>query len=78
MTSSFALAVPASRGAIKIHALREGPPIYKAFLVAFIGVFFMIFTGAINSILVLGLALVFPGIALLASPPSAALVNSET
>ena len=69
MTSSFALAAPASRGAIQIHALREGPPIYKAFLVAFIGVFFMIFIGAINSILASGLALVFPGIALLASPP---------
>ena len=69
MTSSFALAAPASRGAIQIHALREGPPIYKAFLVAFIGVFFMIFIGVSNSILASGLALVFPGIALLASPP---------
>ena len=69
MTSSFALAAPASRGSIQIDGLREGPPVYKAFLAAFIGVFFMIFTGASNSILVLGLALVFPGIALLASPP---------
>jgi len=69
MTSSFAQAAPASRGAIQIHALREGPPVYKAFLAAFIGVFLMIFTGASNSILVSGLALVFSGIALLASPP---------
>lgn len=73
MTSSFALSPPTSRSAIQIHGSREGPPIYKAFLAAFIGVFLMIFTGVSNSILGLGLALVFPGIALLAGPPTRSL-----
>lgn len=72
-TTSFTPPPPSSRGTLRLPEARKPRPTYKAFLAAFLGVFLLVFLGGSHNNVVLGTALILPGIALLIKPPTSGL-----
>ncbi|MGJ8654202.1 MAG: O-antigen ligase family protein [Opitutaceae bacterium] len=73
MSSSFAPAPLPSRSTLKLPSQKAEKPIWRAYLLGFIGVVVLVLFGGSHNVLALGVSLILPGVALFLRPPESGL-----